>query len=169
MSDNTTHTDVTEAPAPAADAQPAPADTADTTDTEDTSSETEVADQDAAGPGKEAARYRRRLRDTETQRDQLAQRLEAMQRAAIDAQADREKIKPAALWASGVELAALLTDDGTVDTSKVTEAITAARATLGIEKPPPRNHVAREGSNPRPATASSGLAGMIQTVMGGRE
>lgn len=112
---------------------------------------------------RDAAKYRRRLRDTEAERDTLAAQVEALQRAAIDAQAEAQAIKPAALWASGVQLADLLTDDGTVDPSKVTAACVTARDTLGLG-PSSRNHVPSEGRNP--ATAAAGRDGMLDVVMG---
>lgn len=98
-------------------------------------------------PSREAAKYRRRLRDAETERDQLAQRLEAIQRAEVERLATAARMKPAAVWASGAELADLLTEDGAVDEQKVSDAITAAREAFGLAAPP-RNYVPREGSSP---------------------
>jgi hypothetical protein len=86
---------------------------------------------DDAG-GKEAAKYRRKLREAEGERDQLAQQLTAMRRSQIDAQASDMGIKPAALWASGTQLEDMLGDDGVPDPEKITAAVNAARNTLGI-------------------------------------
>ena len=80
-----------------------------------------------AGPGREAAKYRRRLREAETERDRLSEQVGALQRAEVERLATADDLRPAALWASGVELAGLLTDDGTVDAEKVSAAIGAAR------------------------------------------
>lgn len=127
--------------------------TTETSDSGDaTENDTPEGEQDDLGTSKEAAKYRRRLRDTEVERDALAAQVEALQRATIDAQAEAAKIKPAALWASGAELADLITETGTVDTDKVADAITAARDTLGITVPPNGNHVPREGNNPPAAS-----------------
>ncbi|BEH00904.1 hypothetical protein brsh051_01850 [Brooklawnia propionicigenes] len=88
---------------------------------------------------KEAAGYRERLRAAEAERDQIVQerdqiagRLAGFQRAQIDQLAVEARLKPAALWATGVTLADLLTDDGTVDTTAVTQAIDETRTTFGI-------------------------------------
>ena len=51
---------------------------------------------------REAANYRRRLRETEAQRDALAQRVERYERAEVEAIARREGMAtPADLWAIG--------------------------------------------------------------------
>lgn len=73
----------------------------------------------------EAARWRTKLRETET-------RLEAMQRAAVDSQVAALGVKPAAFWAAGTQLGDLLGEDGTPDAAKVEQATTAAKDTLGI-------------------------------------
>lgn len=87
------------------------------------------------GPGREAAKYRRRLRDVEAERDSLKATVVALQRAEVDRLAAGADLRPAALWASGPELADLLGDDGTVNQVKVAAAISAARETLGILNP----------------------------------
>src|SRR4051812_7340440 len=66
----------------------------------------DVEDQDDAAGGKgnkEAARYRRRLRETEQERDTLKATVEALQRAEVDRLAESDGLRPAALW-SGAEL-----------------------------------------------------------------
>ena len=129
--------------------------------------EGEVEDQDAEDggrQGREAAKYRRRLRAVEAERDQLAQRLEAMQRAEVDRQAEAAQLKPAALW-SAAQLADLLNEDGTVDTDKVDTAIQAARSVLGLPQPK-HNYVPREGSNVTAAAARTSIDGMVNAVMG---
>lgn len=82
--------------------------------------------------GKEAAKYRAQLRDVETERDTLRDRLAGFQRQSIDTLSAAAGIKPAALWASGVELASLVADDGTVNGEAVTAAIATAKDTLGL-------------------------------------
>ncbi|MFD7075238.1 hypothetical protein ACFV9G_13610 [Nocardioides sp. NPDC059952] len=84
---------------------------------------------------REAARYRRRLRDTEADRDRLAVQVEALQRAEVDRLADKvHNVKPEALWASGATLAEMLTAAGTVDPTKVAVAANAAEQTLGLNR-----------------------------------
>lgn len=125
-------------------------------------------DEDDAGdgPGREAAKYRRRLRDTEAERDRLAEQVESLQRAEVERLAASDGLRPAALWASGVELADLLADDGTVHGSKVSAAIGASREQLGIPNPLPRNYVKNEGRSPGRPGKPSGKAAMVSVVMG---
>jgi hypothetical protein len=83
----------------------------------------------------EAAKYRRQLRETETARDALAAQLDASRRAQVDHLAEAARIKPAALWASGVTLDDLMTD-GIVDAVKVTAAAEKATSALGLSRQP---------------------------------
>lgn len=123
-------------------------------------------DDDGAGKGgREAAKYRRRLREAEAQRDQLAGQVEAMQRAEVERLATADGLKPAALWA-GAELAGLLADDGTVDGAKVSAAIEAAREQLGIPAPPVGPRVPNEGRSPVRPAKPSGREAMVGIVMG---
>ncbi len=103
----------------------------------DTEATSESADTDdpADTPNREAARYRRRLRDTETERDTLKARLEALQRAQVDGIAQGLGVKPAALWAAGADLEGLCDDNGVPDAGKVKAAAEKARAELGISAP----------------------------------
>jgi hypothetical protein len=83
-------------------------------------------------PHSEAAKYRRRLRDAEAERDTLAARLANMQRAQIDSHITALGLKPAAVWASGTELADLVDDDGVPDEQAVAAAVENARDHLGL-------------------------------------
>lgn len=150
MTDKTT----TEAEAPEDGA------TADTT--AETTTATDPAPQDGTetpdeneGGGREAAKYRRRLRETEAERDTLRGQLEALQRVAVEQVAGKHLRKPAGLWASGVTPAELLDDHGIVDPEKVATAARAAADTLGLSRPVGGNHVPREGHNPRPSSGAS--------------
>jgi len=69
----------------------------------------------------EAAGYRRRLRETEQDRDRLAGNLQAMQRADVErlASANGGLARGDDLWTAGVALDELLTDEGTIDPDKV--------------------------------------------------
>jgi hypothetical protein len=99
----------------------------------------------------EAARYRRQLREVERERDGLQERLETLQRAEVNrlaAETYRNTktgpwgstttygggIKPEALWASGVQLSALLDAKGDIDVTKVRSAVSAAAAMFGIRE-----------------------------------
>lgn len=99
-------------------------------------------------PGAEAARYRRRLRDAEKERDALAVRVEALQRQQVEALLARERMTPKALWAT-TELADVVGDDGLVDPVKVKQAAQAARDELGITS---GLYVPAEGKIPPPPT-----------------
>jgi hypothetical protein len=65
---------------------------------------------------KEAARYRRRLRETESERDGLAERLQVIQRGDAERIAASKMADPADLWRDGAQLADVLDDAGQVDT-----------------------------------------------------
>lgn len=94
---------------------------------------TEPVETDRAG--KEAARYRRQLRDTEAERDTFRAERDAARRALVDRLAEEEgKVRPGGLWASGVELEALLDEAGNVDVTLVREACAAAAESLGLQR-----------------------------------
>ncbi|GLC02571.1 hypothetical protein [Mycobacterium kiyosense] len=153
--------------APAADPAPEPSE-APAGDQSDDQDDAEDQDDDAGGKGnKEAARYRRRLRDVEAERDTLKATVAALQRAEVDRLAVGADLRPAALWASGLELADVLGDDGTVDQGKVSTAIAAARETLGIPNPPPRGNVVKgEGRSLGRPPKRSGRDAMVAVVQG---
>jgi hypothetical protein len=167
VADETTPVDTEGAETPEAD--PAP----DTTEAQagDVSEDQDDADDDGAsggdGPGREAAKYRRRLRDVEAERDALKATVESLQRAEADRLATADGLKPAALWSSA-ELGDLLGDDGTVDAARVSAAIATAREQLGIAPPPPPrgNVVKKEGATLRRPPRPSGKDAMVGVVMG---
>lgn len=90
-------------------------------------------EQPEATGNQEAAKYRRRLRETEAERDALTTRLEALQRTMVEQYAADQIEKPAGLWAHA-QLADLLDDDGNVDRQKVIDASKTAREELGLSK-----------------------------------
>lgn len=95
-----------------------------------------VAETDADDkPGREAARYRRQLREVEAERDGLAVQLEALRRAEVDQLTGAVGVRPEALWAAGTNMADLLAEDGTIDPERVGAAVKAACSTLGIPLP----------------------------------
>lgn len=114
-----------------------------------------------AGANREAARYRKRLRETEGERDQLAERLNAMRRTEVERLAGDTLRVPSALWASGVDLADLLDEQGNIDQAKVKAAAASALDSLGLERRR-QNHVPREGSY----AAARGRRSMVDHVMG---
>lgn len=98
-------------------------------------------------PDAEAGARRKQLRETEqardaaaAERDQLAARLDAMQRRDVERIAATRLAQPDDLWTiGGTALADLLDDGGDVDETTVTAAIDALlEARPGLAKPAPR-------------------------------
>lgn len=90
---------------------------------------------------REAAKYRRQLREVEAERDGLLTQLEGMRRTQAERLAGAQGLTAAALWGSGTELCDLLAEDGTVDPQAVQGAVKTARQVLGIG-PSPTSHAA---------------------------
>ncbi|KUI37594.1 hypothetical protein AU195_18270 [Mycobacterium sp. IS-1496] len=121
---------------------------------------------DESGNGnREAAKYRRRLRDTEAERDTLAARLEGMQRAEAERQAGELLTKGAALWAGGTTVSDLLNEHGELDSGKIQARAAEIREQFGIPQPRSGLHVPREGYSPG-SPGRSGADSMVNVVMG---
>jgi len=86
---------------------------------------------DDDGAGREAAKYRRRLRDTEAERDGLVARVQAMQRLEVERLVSTDLATPADVWLTDTSMSDLLDDDGEVDPAKVTDAV----ATVLTDRP----------------------------------
>lgn len=83
--------------------------------------------------GREAARYRRQLRDVETERDQLAGTIDKLQRGIITQNMPRwSKLNADALIQAGYTTAEMFTDDGMIDTDKLKAAAQATHEKFGI-------------------------------------
>lgn len=93
-------------------------------------------DQQDGKPGREAAKYRTRLREAQAELETARQQLEQARRTLVDNLAEQAGIKPAALWAGGTSIDGLLTEDGTIDVGLVRQAIDATVTTLGISRRP---------------------------------
>lgn len=136
-----------------------------TTATDDTTTDTvdddEVDDQaddqadddPAAAARREAAAYRRRLRDTEAERDTLAATVATYRRREAEALAGRAMQSGADLWAAGIELEELLADDGTVDEARVRDAV----AQVTADRPHWRRKSPDLDAGARTPAASSGF------------
>lgn len=109
-----------------------------TTDDKTTTDEDTARGHEPESPNAEAAKYRRRLRETEaahleaeqtwqTERDQLISQRDALRRAEVERIAEDHGVKSALIWAAGTELDALVADDGTVDKDKAATAIDGVR------------------------------------------
>lgn len=118
------------------------------TDRQDTADPGSDRDEQDAGSNGEAAKYRRKLRETETERDQATAQLDVLRRAEVERVAAGTLKTPSALWAAGIEVADLLAADGTVDRDKVHAASVDAAERLGLARPVGPNHVPSEGAIP---------------------
>jgi hypothetical protein len=113
-----------------------------------TPDDTDVAGDDVAALRKEAAKHRTKAREAETERDRLAERLQAAHRTEVARLAGEHLADGSDIFRDGeVELDSLLNDEGDVDAGKV--AIVAAEV---VERQPP--HWKR-----RETTASGGADG----------
>lgn len=84
---------------------------------------------------REAAKYRRRLREVEAERDRLAEQVQALQRAEIERLSyDEHRVKGAALWAGGYQVADLIGEDGRPDEAKVAAAAKDVAERFGIDQ-----------------------------------
>lgn len=105
---------------------------------------------DEVPANRQAAKYRTRLRDAEKQRDDYANRVEALLRGHVQTLLTVENISAEAFW-SITELSTLLGEDGQPDPHKVKAAAQTARDSLGIK---PGLYVPAEGrlptNTPRP-------------------
>jgi hypothetical protein len=101
---------------------------------------------------REAADRRVKLRETEAERDQLRGQLAALQRAEVERLAADRLADPSDLWRhEGVELEALLADDGTPDP----EAVVRAAADVVKAHPSWGRPLPDLGAGPRPPAASA--------------
>ena len=95
----------------------------------------------------EAARWRRRLRDTEAELKAVTAQLDAVQRQQVEAALSEFAVKPDALW-SVATLPDLLAEDGSVSADKLAQAIDTARERFGIPKQSVGSHVPGIGNQP---------------------
>lgn len=105
------------------------------------------------GGNREAAKYRRQLRDAEAQRDQisaerdaLGERLSTLQRREAERLAAEHLADAADMWRDGLDLAALLDDDGHLNPTKVADAARAVSKAHKHWAAPPRQKRNPSGS-----------------------
>jgi hypothetical protein len=117
---------------------PAPDDDADGGDDAegDGVSQADAIDQSEGNPNREAARYRTRLREVESERDELAGRLDGLLRGQAEALATGGEARlhsGADLWLDGGTVADVVGEDGQVDPERVAalaQAVAQARPYL---------------------------------------
>ena len=78
---------------------------------------------DVGKPNREAAKWRTQLRETEAERDRLAEQVGRMRRGEVERLAANRLRDPGDLWLAEVEVASLLDDDGAPDPAKIDAAI----------------------------------------------
>ncbi|WP_280502433.1 hypothetical protein [Nocardia farcinica] len=74
------------------------------------------------GGNREAAKWRRQLRDVEAERDGLRERVTSYERTEVERLAAGKLADPSDLWTAGVELDSLRDKSGAIDPAKVAAA-----------------------------------------------
>lgn len=118
-----------------------------TSATEATTEATEASSTE--GAGREAAKYRRKLRDAEAERDQLRTTLDTVQRAEVVRHIGNRIASPELLWIDGNKAGDFFNDKGGVDEAKVTKRLQEIRVKFGDGVMKSRGPYApNEGRNP---------------------
>jgi hypothetical protein len=122
--------------------------------------------QQEAPPNSEAARWRVRLRETEVERDALAERITGYQRRDAETVVADMLAVPADLWEiGGADLAACLNDDGTPNEDAIRSAAAAViEQRPGLAKNPGAGGPSRwgQGGNGRRPASSVGWGDVIR-------
>jgi hypothetical protein len=87
---------------------------------------------DDSKPGREAAKYRRQLRETEGERDVMASQLEAARGELAEAVLRGVLAQPAAFWLTGAKVGDFFGEDGRLDAARLRSAAQAAAAESGL-------------------------------------
>lgn len=111
---------------------------------------------------KDAAKYRTRLRETETERDELAATVDAYRRADAERAAAKHLADPADLWRDGLTPADLLGEDGKTDPALAAKAAADVAAAHPHWKPACKPYAGplHSGLGPAPAAAKSWQAAL---------
>lgn len=109
---------------------------------------------------REAARYRTRARDAESQLQEVQGQLDAVRRQEAERQVGDRLPRPSALWAVGYQPKDLAADDGAIDTERLDAAISHVFEQTGLK--PPSTYVHDSGRNPRPEPKSD----MVNAILG---
>lgn len=141
MSDTTTENEVTEeqnlSESATSEDQDQASETAtaddDTQDAHDAEPDDEQDQQDTSKASRQAAKYRRQLRDTEAERDTLQEQVSTLRRTIAEESLRGVLAKPSALWLTGVEAADFYDDAGNLDTDALAAAAKDAAAQNGLQ------------------------------------
>lgn len=128
------------------------------TATNDTGVQQDPTGNDRQRASQEAAKYRRKLRDTETQRDDLRDILHRTRQAVIADAVEAAGLTHKMWEASAHDISALVGDDGLLDKAKLTEAITATATDFGLNRTDRRME-----PNPQQGTSNGGGAPAAKT------
>ncbi|SKL44187.1 Uncharacterised protein [Mycobacteroides abscessus subsp. massiliense] len=122
-------------------------------ETPDETAEDEAPEEQSGKAGSEAARYRRRLRETEAERDALRTQLDAQLEALLAG-----VIEPKLVRAAGFDPAEALDDRGVFDPDKAADLARRTNGELGLgpRRPLPNAH---QGKGPQTEPRSGRLAG----------
>ncbi|GAA1225110.1 hypothetical protein [Mycolicibacterium alvei] len=114
-------------------------------------------DQDDDGGSNREKRYRLKLRETERERDQLADTLARTRAAIVDSAVNAAGVDPRLLAAAGHTLDTMVGEDGLIDREKLADAITETAREFRVPpkgRPPHPNHQQGHASG-HPGTKSS--------------
>jgi hypothetical protein len=115
-----------------------------------------TAEPEERSPNREAANYRRRLRQTEAERDALRTQLDAVQRAEVERRAVESFQDPTDLW-SVTTVDQLRGDDGLIDVAKGRGRVPArARREAALGQGPRETNRAAGAGPPVPRPPSGG-------------
>lgn len=133
--------------------------TEETTEVSDTATDdTDTEPDTPESPNAEAAKWRKKLRDAEAERDSLQTQLDAQRRAIIDwrsTNSARGAVDPQLLDAAGINITELCDDNGHLDMTAVDQFIENTATKFRVHrmvKPNPQQ------GNPSAAPAQQGLA-----------
>lgn len=141
-------------PASADAGNPPPGEPAPTSD-DDTETPGSEPDGDGGNGGREAAKYRRRLRETEAERDQLADTLARTRQSIVDNAVQAAGLDPRLLGAAGHSLDSLVGKDGLVSHDKLAEAISTTAQEFGLNRPGLRANPQQGRGGPQSGTTAS--------------
>jgi hypothetical protein len=122
---------------------------------------------DTAKARREAANYRKQLRDAEVARDAALERVSRMQRTDVELRLAGKLADPTDFWA-GNELGGLVDDAGEIDGAKVDAAVAALLTAKPHYAPGPKAGPLPGGRGaPGPAAVPATLGGLMQSVVRG--